>query len=186
MRKGQGQVLFRNSRAEAVVELEGSGKADVNSGSGFFDHMLTALVRTASMDLTASTEPGFHRIEALGAAIGQALDRCLGERRGIHRYGFFAVPMDEALAEVALDFSGRPYLVMAGEFRGEKIGDFDVQLLSPFLEALTVSSRLTLHVRFYGENDHHKMESIFKALGFAIRQAVAVEGTAIPSTKGLI
>jgi imidazoleglycerol-phosphate dehydratase len=168
------------------VELDGSGKADVSSGSGFFDHMLTAFARTASIDLTARTEPGFCRIEALGASIGQALDRCLGERRGIHRYGFSSVPMDEALADVALDFSGRPYLVMAGEFRGEKIGDFEVQLLSSFLEALTVSTRLTLHVRFYGENDHHKMESIFKALGFAIRQAVAVEGTAIPSTKGLI
>jgi imidazoleglycerol phosphate dehydratase HisB len=87
---------------------------------------------------------------------------------------------------VALDFSGRPYLVMAGEFRGDKIGDFEVQLLQPLLEALCVGARLTLHVRFYGENDHHKAESIFKALGFAIRQAAAREGTGVPSTKGVI
>ena len=97
-----------------------------------------------------------------------------------------SVPMDEALADVALDFSGRPYLVMSGEFRGERIGDFEVQLLQPFLEALCVGARLTLHVRFYGENDHHKVESIFKALGFALRQAAAKEGTGVPSTKGVI
>lgn len=186
MRLGKADGLFRECRAVAAVELDGSGSAQVNSGSGFLDHMLTALARTASMDLTAQAEPGFWKIEALGSAIGLALDRSLGERRGIRRYGSASVPMDEALADVALDFSGRPYLVMAGEFRGERISDYDVQLLQPFLEALTVGARLTLHVRFYGENDHHKMESIFKALGFAIREAVAIEGTAIPSTKGVI
>jgi imidazoleglycerol phosphate dehydratase HisB len=186
MRKGKGDGLFRESRAVAEVEIDGSGSAQVSSGSGFLDHMLTALARTASMDLTAQAEPGFWKNQALGLAIGLALDKCFGERRGIRRYGSASVPMDEALADVALDFSGRPYLVIAGEFRGERIGDFDVQLLQPFLEALTVGARLTLHVRFYGENDHHKMESIFKALGFAIREAVAIEGTAIPSTKGVI
>jgi imidazoleglycerol phosphate dehydratase HisB len=168
------------------VDLDGSGKAVVSSGSGFLDHMLTALARTALLDLTVQTEKGFYKTQALGAAIGQALNCGLGDRSGIRRYGAASVPMDEALADVALDFSGRPYLVIAGEFRGEMIGDFEVQLLQPFLEALCVGARLTLHVRFYGQNDHHKAESIFKALGFAIRQAVALEGTGVPSTKGVI
>jgi len=186
MRKGEAEGLFRESRAKAALNLDGSGKAVVSSGSGFLDHMLTALARTAQLDLTAQAEPGFYRTQALGSAIGLALDSCLGDRSGIRRYGSSSVPMDETLADVALDFSGRPYLVMAGEFRSERIGDFEVQLLQPFLEALCVGARLTLHVRFSGENDHHKMESIFKALGNALRQAAKKEGTGVPSTKGVI
>jgi len=186
MRKGEAKGLFRECRVRVALDLDGSGKAVVSSGSGFLDHMLTALARTALLDLTAQAETGFYRTQALGAAMGQALDRSLADRSGIRRYGSSSVPMDEALADVALDFSGRPYLVMAGEFRGERIGDFEVQFLQPFLEAICVGARLTLHLRFYGENDHHKAESIFKALGFALRQAWAQEGTGVPSTKGVI
>ncbi|HEX7444772.1 MAG TPA: imidazoleglycerol-phosphate dehydratase [Methanothrix sp.] len=186
MRNGVANAEFRGGKASAHLDLDGSGKADVSSQSGFLDHMLTALARTGQLDLTAQAEPGFYKTEALGAAIGQALDNALGDRSGIRRYGSASVPMDEALADVALDFSGRPYLIIAGEFLGESIGDFDVQLLQPFLEALCVGARLTLHIRFYGENDHHKMESVFKALGFALRAAAAKEGTGIPSTKGVI
>jgi imidazoleglycerol phosphate dehydratase HisB len=186
MRKGDAEGVFRQCAAKAALNLDGSGKAAVGSGSGFLDHMLTALARTALLDLTAEAKPGLCRTQALGSAIGQALGNSLADRSGIRRYGYSSVPMDEALADVALDFSGRPYLVISGEFRSERIGDFEVQLLQPFLEALCVGARLTLHVRFYGENDHHKMESIFKALGFAVRQAVAKEGTGVPSTKGVI
>lgn len=178
--------MFRECRAKATLDLDGSGKAAVSSGSGFLDHMLAALARTALLDLTAEAEPGFYQTQALGEAIGLSLNESLGDRSGIRRYAAASVPMDEALADVALDFSGRPYLVMTGEFRGDRIGDFEVQLLQPFLEALCVGARLTLHVRFYGDNDHHKMESIFKALGFAMRQATAIEGTGVPSTKGVI
>ena len=141
MRKGVANAEFRGGRASAHLELDGSGKADVSSGSGFLDHMLTALARTGQLDLTAKAEPGFYRTEAMGAAIGQALDNALGVRNGIRRYGSASVPMDEALADVALDFSGRPYLVLAGEFRGDRIGDFDVQLLQPFLAALMRGSQ---------------------------------------------
>ncbi|MDD2755475.1 MAG: imidazoleglycerol-phosphate dehydratase [Methanothrix sp.] len=186
MRKGEAQGLFRECKARACLDLDGSGKATVNTGSGFLDHMLTALARTALLDLTGQAEPGFYKMQALGEAIGLSLDASLGERIGIRRYGSSSVPMDEALADVALDFSGRPYLVMTGEFQSERIGDLEAQLLQPFLEALCVGARLTLHVRFYGENDHHKAESIFKALGFAIREAVTKEGTGVPSTKGVI
>lgn len=186
MRKGEATGVFRECRAEASLDLDGSGKATVNSGSGFLDHMLMALARTAQLDLTAQAESGFYRTQALGEAIGLALDESLGDRSGIRRYGSSSVPMDEALADVALDFSGRPYLVMTGELKGEMIGDFEVQLLQPFLEALCIGARLTLNIRFSGENDHHKAESIFKALGFAIREAATKEGTGIPSTKGVI
>jgi len=185
-RNGIVDAEYRGSKARVCLDLDGTGKADVCSGSGFLDHMLIALARTSQMDLTVRTEAGFCRTEAVGRAIGQALDRILADRSGIRRYGSFSVPMDEALAEVALDFSGRPYLVMSGELLGERIGDFEVQLMQPFLEALCVGARLTLNVRFTGENDHHKVESVFKALGFAVRQAATKEGTGVPSTKGVI
>lgn len=186
MRKGEAQGLYRGCRAKASLDLDGSGKAAVDTGYGFLDHMLTALARTAQADLNAQAETGLYSANALGQAMGLALNESLGERIGIRRYGSSSVPMDEALADVALDFSGRPYLVMIGELQSERIGDFEVQLLQPFLEALCVGARLTLHVRFYGENDHHKIESIFKALGFAIREAATKEGTEVPSTKGVI
>lgn len=186
MRKGDADVEFKGSKACVSLNLDGSGVVDLCSGWGFFDHMLNAFSRTGHLDLTARSEGGYYRAEALGKAIGLALDRSLGDRSGIRRYGSAAVPMDEALAEVALDFSGRPYLVFAGDFRGDRIGDFETQQIKAFLEALTIGARLTLHVRFYGENDHHKAESVFKALGFAVQQAVEKKGFGIPSTKGII
>ncbi|VVB72730.1 Imidazoleglycerol-phosphate dehydratase [uncultured archaeon] len=186
MRKGEANAEFRGCKAMARLDLDGSGKAEICSGMGFLDHMLNAMACTGWLNLEAKAESGFYKAEALGSAIGQALDRALADRSGIRRYGSASVPMDEALSDVALDFSGRPYLILAGDFGGERIGDFEVQLMRPFLEALCVGARLTLHVRFYGENDHHKMESIFKALGFAIRQATSREGSGVPSTKGVI
>lgn len=186
MRKGEAQGLYQGCRAKASLDLDGNGNATVATGYGFLDHMLTALARTAQMDLSAQAETGLYSINALGQAIGVALNESLGERIGIRRYGSSSVPMDEALADVALDFSGRSYLVMTGELQSKRIGDLEAQLLRQFLEALCVGARLTLHVRFYGENDHHKIESIFKALGFAIREAATKEGTGVPSTKGVI
>jgi imidazoleglycerol phosphate dehydratase HisB len=186
MRKGEAKAQFRECIASASLELDGSGKAKVNSGSGFLDHMLNALARTALFDLTANAELGFYKTEAIGAAIGLALDNILADRSGIARYGSSSVPMDEALAEVALDFSGRPYLVFAGEFKGERIGDFEVQQIRSFLDAMANKGRLTLHVRFYGENDHHMAETIFKALGLALARAVTKKGKGVPSTKGVI
>ncbi|HNZ05586.1 MAG TPA: imidazoleglycerol-phosphate dehydratase [Methanothrix soehngenii] len=185
-RNGRGLGLFRDCRAQATVNLDGSGQAKAASGSGFLDHMLLALARTANMDLIAESEEGLWRAQSLGKAIGLALDDALGDRSGICRYGSASVPMDESLADVALDFSGRPYLIVSGEFRGERIGDFEAMLLEPFLEALSNAAGLTVHIRFYGENDHHKMECIFKALGLALRLATAKGGAGIPSTKGVI
>jgi imidazoleglycerol-phosphate dehydratase len=182
MRKGEAQGLFRDCRARACLDLDGSGKAVIDSGSGFLDHMLTALARTALLDLTAEAKPGFYKTQALGEAIGLALDESLGKRSGIRRYGSSSVPMDEALADVALDFSGRPYLVMAGEFRGERIGDFDVQLLQPFLEALCRRAA-GLCTSLHGENDHHKAESVFKAWDLPFVKQRQKRGQACPAPR---
>jgi imidazoleglycerol phosphate dehydratase HisB len=186
MRKGEGSAQFGECRAHASLDLDGAGIAEVSSGSGFLDHMLRAFARTGSIDLQARSEGSLFRAQTLGSAIGAALDGALAERKGIRRYVSAAIPMDEALAEVALDFSGRPYLVLAGTFRGERVGDFELQEVKAFLEALCNQARLTLHIRFSGENDHHQVESVFKALGMAIRLAAAREGDGVPSTKGVI
>jgi imidazoleglycerol-phosphate dehydratase len=122
----------------------------------------------------------------LGKALGMAMDGTLGDHSGIRRYGFASVPMDEALAQVSLDFSGRPYLVFKGELFGDLIGDLEAQRVKAFLESLSIGGKLTLHVKFYGENDHHMVESVFKALGLAVREAVSVDGSGVPSTKGVI
>jgi imidazoleglycerol phosphate dehydratase HisB len=186
LRNGEAEFDINGMKARVSVDLDGSGRASLSSGSAFLDHMLHALSRTGSFDLEAEAELGLYRAAALGEGFGRALDIALKDRRGIRRYGSAAVPMDEALAEVALDFSGRPYLIFNGEFKGQRIGDLETQEIKPFLEALTMGARLTLHIRFYGDNDHHKAESIFKALGFALKQAWTKEGTELPSTKGVI
>jgi imidazoleglycerol-phosphate dehydratase len=185
MRKGEAKAEYQGSKATAAIDLDGAGIADVCSGSGFLDHMLHAFARTGSLDLQARAEGGLCRAETLGLAIGMALDGALADRRGIRRYGSACVPMDEALAEVALDFSGRPYLVLAGEFRSERIGGFELQEVKPFLWALSSRARLTLHIRFYGENNHHQVEAVFKALGRALQEAFAASGQEM-SSKGRI
>lgn len=189
LRRGTAEFDGRGSKANVGVDLDGSGKADISSGSAFLDHMLSAFSRTGQLDLEAKTSGSSYSYgycAALGNALGLALDSALGDRSGIRRYGSAAVPMDESLAEVALDFSGRTYLVFKGDFKGDRIGDLETQQIKAFLEALAAGARLTLHVRLQGENDHHKAESIFKALGLAVKDAVTKEGKGIPSTKGVI
>lgn len=188
MRKGKGTSEVGGVRARAEVNLDGKGDSDIGSGSGFLDHMLCALSRMGEIDLKAKAEGGIaaQRARALGLALGRALAAALGEKRGIRRYGWAAVPMDEALAEVALDLSGRPYLVMKGRFKNEIIGDLPSQEVKTILEALTEEGLITLNVKFEGENDHHKAESVFKAVGLALKEAKRVEGTEVLSTKGVL
>ncbi|HWQ19784.1 MAG TPA: imidazoleglycerol-phosphate dehydratase [Methanotrichaceae archaeon] len=187
MRPGKAINNVHGAEASVSLDLDGSGKANLNSGSGFLDHMINSLARTSLMDIEARADGStYHRTLALGGAMGRALDQSLGDKSGIHRYGFGAVPMDEALSEVALDFSGRAYLVVHGRFEGDTVGDLESQNVLVFLEQMANEARMTLHIRFYGQNDHHKAESIFKALGLALREAVRMEGTGIPSTKGVI
>jgi len=187
LRKGSSGLEFRGTKASVNIDLDGSGKVSLSSGSAFLDHMLAAFSGTSRVDLEAKAEGSSYQIVVvIGRAIGLAISDALGDHSGIRRYGAAVVPMDESLAEVALDFSGRPYIVFCGQFAGSSIGDLETQDIKAFMESLADGARLTLHTRFYGENDHHKAESIFKALGFAVRDALRKEGTGVPSTKGVI
>jgi imidazoleglycerol phosphate dehydratase HisB len=188
MRKGEGTSEVGSARARVEVNVDGKGDADLDTGSGFLDHMLQALARMSKIDIRAKAEGGIaaSRSRALGLALGGALTAALGKKRGIGRYGWAAVPMDEALAELALDLSGRAYLVMKGEFENEIIGDLASQDVKTILEALVEEGLITLNVKFDGKNDHHKAESIFKALGLALKEAKEVEGTEVLSTKGVL
>jgi imidazoleglycerol phosphate dehydratase HisB len=187
LRKGSSDLEFRGAKASVNIDLDGSGEVSSSSSSAFLDHMLAAFSVTSRVDLVAKAEGSSYQIATvIGRAIGLALNDALGDHRAIRRYGAAVVPMDESLAEVALDFSGRPFLMFSGEFAGHSIGDLLTQDIKTFLESLAYGARLTLHIKFYGENDHHKAESIFKALGFAVRDALRKEGTGVPSTKGVI
>ena len=174
--------------------LDGDGRTSATTGVGFFDHMLDLLGRHAAFDLevqaSGDTEvDAHHTVEDVGICLGRALAAALGDKAGIRRFGFASVPMDEALAEVSLDISGRPYVVCEVAFPTEKTGEFDAQLAEEFLRALAVNAGLTLHVRVpYGKNTHHVVEAVFKALARALREAVGIDPrvTGVPSTKGTL
>ena len=176
------------------VQLDGSGITDIATGIGFFDHILTLWARHGLFDLTVRMQgdlyvDGHHSVEDAGIVLGQALLKALGDKAGIKRYGTVFVPMDEALAMVSLDISGRPYLVFEGELPSVKIGEFDSELLEEFLRALAVHAGLTLHVRIlYGKNAHHMVEAVFKALGRALDEATRKDEriVGVMSTKGML
>ena len=179
---------------EVVLDLDGSGERSIATGVGFLDHMLDQVARHAGLTLTVRAEgdrhiDDHHTVEDVGIALGQALSRALGDKAGIVRYGDCLLPMDEALTRVALDLSGRPFLVFRTEFRAAKVGAFDTQLVREFFVALAMNARLTLHIEtLYGDNDHHVAESCFKGFARALRTAIRVEAAegAIPSTKGAL
>ncbi|MFH1036283.1 MAG: imidazoleglycerol-phosphate dehydratase HisB [Pseudomonadota bacterium] len=176
------------------LDLDGQGKVNINTGLGFFDHMLThvAFHGYFDLDLTAQGDlhvDPHHTVEDVGICLGQALSQALGDRAGLKRYGSAWVPMDESLAQVVVDLSNRPLLVVSGPRRPGTVGQFDGQLAEEFWRALALHGGLTLHVRLlYGENDHHMLEAAFKALGRALDQATATEPRArgIASTKGVL
>jgi imidazoleglycerol-phosphate dehydratase len=178
-----------------TLSLDGSGKADIATGIGFLDHMLTALTRHALLDLTLRATGDLHidfhhTTEDVGIVLGQAVAQALGERRGITRFGHALIPMDEALAEVAIDLSGRPFLAWDVSFAQPKIGEMDTELFEEFFRALAFNALLTLHVtRRAGHNAHHVAEACFKATARALRMAVTLDpriGDAVPSTKGAL
>jgi imidazoleglycerol-phosphate dehydratase len=178
-----------------TLSLDGSGRADIATGIGFLDHMLTALTRHALLDLTLRATGDLHidfhhTTEDVGIVLGQAVAQALGERRGIARFGQALVPMDEALAEVAIDLSGRPFLAWDVAFAQPKIGAMDTELFEEFFRAFAFNALLTLHVtRRAGRNAHHVAEACFKATARALRAAVAIDpriGDAVPSTKGAL
>lgn len=177
---------------ELILALDGSGQTRIDSGIGFFDHMLNLLAAHGQFDLELRCDgdlevDGHHSVEDIGITLGQALKRAVGDKRGIRRYGTFFLPMDETLAMVSLDISGRPFLVYEGGEMVPMLGGYATELTEEFLRALAVHGGLTLHVKvLYGTNSHHKVEAIFKALGHALREAVSLDPrvTGVPSTKG--
>jgi len=174
------------------LNLDGEGRDSIATGVGFFDHMLTLLSRHSKIDLevkaSGDTHVDFHHtVEDVGIALGQALKEALGDKAGIERYGWTMLPMDEAVARVALDLSGRPYLVFNASFPAEKVGDFDSSLVEEFFRAIVTNAALTLHIEVpYGRNTHHMAEAIFKGFARSLKTAVKVTGKDIPSTKGTL
>ena len=180
---------------EVTLDLDGSGVYDMTTGIGFFDHMLDQLARHSLIDMTVRASGDLHiddhhTVEDTGIAIGQALSKALGDKRGIRRYGECHLPMDDALVRVALDLSGRPYLVWNVEMPTDKIGTFDTELVREFFQALATHGGITLHVdALHGFNSHHIAEAAFKALARALRVALETDprkSDAIPSTKGAL
>ena len=185
----------KETRISVSLDLDGTGAYDVSTGIGFLDHMLEQLSRHSLIDLTVRAEGDLHidfhhTTEDTGIAIGQALAKALGERRGIARYGEALLPMDEALSQAAIDLSGRPYLVWNVRLSRDKLGEMDTELFKEWFQAFAQNAGATLHVRsFYGDNNHHIVESCYKALARALRTAVALDPRlqgAVPSTKGTL
>ncbi len=178
-----------------TLNLDGTGAYDNDTGVGFFDHMLDQLARHALIDLNVRATGDLHiddhhTVEDTGIAIGQALAKALGDKRGIRRYGSCHLPMDDAQVRAALDLSGRPFLICNLEFRAAKIGSFDTELVQEFFQALATHGGITLHIdRLHGHNAHHVAEAAFKAVARALREAVEADprqADSIPSTKGAL
>jgi imidazoleglycerol-phosphate dehydratase len=195
MRKGAIVRKTKETSVEVGLDLDGSGLADISTGVGFFDHMLDQLARHSLIDLTVRAEgdrhiDDHHTVEDVGIAAGQALVKALGDKRGLARYADCLLPMDETLTRVAVDLSGRPFLVFRTEFPTERIGAFDTQLVREFFQAFACNAGLTLHIEtLYGANSHHIAESCFKGLARALRGAIAVDprqADRVPSTKGAL
>ena len=196
MRSGNVIRETRETKIDLTIDLDGSGRADVESGIGFFNHMLTLLAAHGRFDLVLNCDgdievDGHHSVEDIGIALGQAVHKALGDKKGITRYGTFFLPMDETLVMVSLDISGRPFLVYdAGGAMAPMIGQYDTELTEEFLRAFAFNAGITLHVKvMYGTNSHHKVEAIFKALGRALHDAVKINPETageIPSTKGML
>lgn len=195
MRKGS--VSRKTNETEIAVEinLDGSGKYDIKTGIGFLDHMLEQLSRHSLIDISVKAKGDLHidfhhTTEDVGIALGECVTKALGNRAGIMRYGSALAPMDEALTQVALDASNRPYLIWKVNFVRDKLGEMDTELFKEWFQAFAQGAGLTLHVEcFYGDNNHHIVEAAFKALARALRQAVEIdprkEGE-VPSTKGVL
>ena len=184
----------KETRISVTVNLDGTGTGTIGTGVGFFDHMLDHVARHGLFDLEVKAEGDLnidphHTVEDVGICLGRAFLQAVGEPKGLTRYGHAVVPMDEALVEVTVDFSGRPFLVFSADLAKARVGEFDAELAEEFLRAFTVQSRMTVHVDLrYGKNLHHCIEAMFKALGRALRQAVTLDPRvqSVPSTKGML
>ncbi|UKV14580.1 imidazoleglycerol-phosphate dehydratase HisB [Thalassospiraceae bacterium SW-3-3] len=195
MRKARVERNTNETQITVELNLDGTGIYDVETGVGFLDHMLEQLSRHSLMDLKVRAKGDLHidfhhTTEDTGIAIGQAFSQALGDKKGINRYGSCLLPMDEALTRVALDCSNRPYLIWNVEFTRDKLGDMDTELFREWFQGFVQAAGLTLHVEnLYGDNNHHIVESAFKALARSLRSAIEIDprkSDAIPSTKGVL
>ncbi len=193
MRKAEIKRKTKETDIAVEVNIDGSGQSQVETGIGFLDHMLDLLARHSRMDIVAKANGDLHidyhhTAEDVGIALGQAVKKALGDMKGINRYADVHLPMDEALTRVAIDVSGRPFLVFKVAFGRDKIGTFDTELVNEWFQAFAMNAGITLHVEtLYGSNDHHISESCFKGLARALRAALAIDPKAaneVPSTKG--
>ena len=191
------EIKRKTGETDIVVSLnlDGAGKSSVDTGIGFFDHMLTALAKHSGMDLDITCKgdlyvDGHHSVEDVGIALGKAFCEALGDKVGIVRFGSARCPLDEALGDAVIDISGRAYLVYECKFVQDKIGELDTQLVEEFFRAFVSNAGITLHIKcLYGVNDHHKAEAMFKSCARAIRQAVSIDprfSDQISSTKGVL
>jgi imidazoleglycerol-phosphate dehydratase len=195
MRKGSIRRTTKETDVRVEIDLDGGGIASIATGIGFLDHMLDLLARHSRIDMTIEAKGDLHidhhhTTEDVGIALGQAVKQALGDMKGITRYADVHIPMDEALTRVAMDISGRPFLVFKGAFGRDKVGAFDTELVQEWFQAFAMNAGVTLHVEtLYGSNDHHVAESCFKGLARALRAAVGIDARAageVPSTKGVL
>ncbi len=194
MKKRTAKIKRKTKETEVGVELnlDGVGKYEIDTGIGFLDHMLTHLSKHSRIDLVVKAKgdldvDAHHTVEDIAICLGECLCEALGDKKGIARYGHSSVPMEESLANVSVDLSGRASCVYKVEYQTEKIGDFDVECIEEMLKSFSSAGRFNLHVNVpYGTNSHHIAEAIFKGLGQALGTAVKIVGTDIPSTKGVL
>lgn len=193
IRIGEVTRATRETDIYILVELDGCGKSDISTGIGFFDHMLTALAKHSGISMTIQVKGDLevdchHTIEDTGIALGQALNRAMGDKSGIVRYGTSYIPMDESLAMCSLDISNRPFLVFNCEFTNQSCGGYDLCMTEEFFRAFAFNSGITMHINLlYGSNDHHKAEAIYKAVAHALKTAVSFnEDGSTLSTKGVL
>lgn len=192
MRTAEISRKTRETDITVELNLDGNGNVCVNTGIGFFDHMLTALGVHSGMDLKINCDGDLnvdchHSVEDTGIVLGQAFAKALGGKNGIARYGSSYVPMDEALGFCSLDISGRPFLVFNANFHDDKIGEYDTCMTEEFFRAFAFNAGITLHIKeVYGKNDHHIAEALFKAVAHALKAAVKIEGDKVLSTKGVL
>jgi imidazoleglycerol-phosphate dehydratase len=195
MRKASVKRTTKETVVEVMIDLDGEGRSSIATGIGFLDHMLDLLARHSRIDMEIKAKGDLHidhhhTTEDVGIALGQAVKQALGDMKGITRYADVHLPMDEALTRVAIDISGRPFLVFKVDFVRDKVGPFDTELVQEWFQAFAINAAVTLHVAtLYGTNDHHIAESCFKGLARALRAATAIDPRAaheVPSTKGTL
>ena len=192
MRKATLRRTTGETDISITLTIDGKGNFEGTSGIGFFDHMLHLFARHSGMDISLTCQgdldvDNHHTIEDIGITLGEVFEKALGDKKGIHRYGCFFCPMDETLSRIVLDLSGRPYLVFDVDIPVERIGSFETEMTREFFLAFANNAKMNLHMAtLYGVNGHHIVESLFKGIGHALKEAVTIEGDSVLSTKGVL